>query len=50
MTMADWIVVMNGGRIEQLGTPATLYEHPATAFVANFLGVSNLARGHSRGP
>ncbi len=45
MTMADYIVVMNGGRIEQLGTPAELYERPATAFVANFLGVSNLLAG-----
>jgi len=45
MTMADVIVVMNGGRIEQLGEPADLYEHPATEFVANFLGVSNLLAG-----
>jgi spermidine/putrescine transport system ATP-binding protein len=45
MTMADWIVVMNGGRIEQLGEPADLYEHPRTEFVANFLGVSNLLPG-----
>jgi spermidine/putrescine transport system ATP-binding protein len=45
MTMADWIVVMNGGRIEQLGEPAELYEHPETPFVANFLGVSNLLPG-----
>jgi spermidine/putrescine transport system ATP-binding protein len=42
MTMADQIVVMNRGRIEQAGTPAELYEHPATSFVAGFLGVSNL--------
>jgi spermidine/putrescine transport system ATP-binding protein len=45
MTMADFIVVMNGGRIEQFGEPAELYERPATAFVANFLGVSNLLPG-----
>jgi spermidine/putrescine transport system ATP-binding protein len=45
MTMADWIVVMNGGHIEQLGEPADLYEHPRTEFVANFLGVSNLLPG-----
>jgi spermidine/putrescine transport system ATP-binding protein len=45
MTMADWIVVMNGGRIEQLGEPADLYERPRTAFVASFLGVSNLLPG-----
>lgn len=45
MTMADFIVVMNGGRIEQHGDPAELYEHPTTAFVASFLGVSNLLPG-----
>jgi spermidine/putrescine transport system ATP-binding protein len=42
MTMADRIAVMNAGRIEQLGTPSELYETPQTAFVAGFLGVSNL--------
>jgi len=42
MTMADRIVIMNGGRIEQEGAPADLYERPRTAFVAGFLGVSNL--------
>ncbi|MFL6100712.1 MAG: ABC transporter ATP-binding protein [Actinomycetales bacterium] len=42
MTMADTIAVMNGGVIEQLGDPASLYERPATTFVANFLGQSNL--------
>ena len=45
MTMADAIAVMNNGRIEQLGSPTELYERPATAFVASFLGVSNLLRG-----
>jgi spermidine/putrescine transport system ATP-binding protein len=50
MTMADVIVVMNGGRIEQLGTPAELYERPRTAFVAGFLGVSNLLAGTVTGP
>jgi spermidine/putrescine transport system ATP-binding protein len=50
MTMADWIVVMNHGRIEQLGPPADLYERPRTAFVANFLGVSNLLAGTVAGP
>ena len=43
--MADQIAVMNGGRIEQLGTPSELYEQPRTAFVAGFLGVSNLLYG-----
>jgi spermidine/putrescine transport system ATP-binding protein len=42
MTMADSIAVMNGGMIEQLGKPAELYDLPATTFVANFLGQSNL--------
>jgi spermidine/putrescine transport system ATP-binding protein len=42
MTMADTIAVMNGGRLEQLGAPQELYDHPQTAFVAGFLGVSNL--------
>ncbi|HEU0303159.1 MAG TPA: ABC transporter ATP-binding protein [Gaiellaceae bacterium] len=45
MTMADAIAVMNHGRIEQLGTPAELYERPRTAFVAGFLGISNLLPG-----
>lgn len=45
MTMADTVAVMNHGRIEQLGAPADLYEHPRTAFVANFLGQSNLVPG-----
>jgi spermidine/putrescine transport system ATP-binding protein len=49
MTMADTIAVMNGGRIEQLGAPAELYERPATAFVAGFLGVSNLLPGTIEG-
>jgi spermidine/putrescine transport system ATP-binding protein len=44
MTMADTIAVMNGGRIEQLGAPAALYEFPTSTFVANFLGQSNLLR------
>jgi spermidine/putrescine transport system ATP-binding protein len=44
MTMADTIAVMNNGRIEQLGDPASLYENPVTTFVANFLGQSNLVR------
>ncbi|WP_037572389.1 ABC transporter ATP-binding protein [Phaeacidiphilus oryzae] len=45
MTMADTIAVMNHGRIEQLGSPAELYENPNTTFVANFLGQSNLIAG-----
>jgi spermidine/putrescine transport system ATP-binding protein len=50
MTMADQIVVMHDGHIEQAGTPTELYEHPASAFVAGFLGVSNLLHGEVTGP
>lgn len=45
MTMADTIAVMNRGEIEQMGAPEELYELPRTAFVANFLGQSNLFSG-----
>ena len=38
MTLADRIVVMNGGIIQQVGTPLELYDHPATRFVAGFIG------------
>jgi len=38
MTMGDMLVVMNQGRIEQVGPPMTLYERPATTFVARFIG------------
>jgi sn-glycerol 3-phosphate transport system ATP-binding protein len=38
MTMADRIIVMNEGRIEQIGTPAEVYHNPATTFVASFMG------------
>lgn len=41
LTMADRIVVMNEGRIEQVGTPQEVYANPATPFVANFVGTSN---------
>jgi len=49
MTMSDRIAVMRAGRIEQLGTPEELYERPTTAFVAGFLGVSNLLEGDVAG-
>jgi spermidine/putrescine transport system ATP-binding protein len=45
MTMADTVAVMNNGRIEQMGSPADLYENPKTVFVANFLGQSNFIDG-----
>ena len=50
MTMADRIAVMRDGRIEQLGTPTELYDTPRTAFVAGFLGVSNLLQAEVTGP
>lgn len=49
MTMADTVAVMNKGRIEQMGPPEELYELPRTAFVANFLGQSNLFTGKASG-
>jgi putative spermidine/putrescine transport system ATP-binding protein len=42
LTMSDRIAVFNQGRVEQVSPPIELYEHPATAFVAGFVGVSNL--------
>ncbi len=42
MTMADRIVVLNGGRVEQFGTPMELYHHPKTKFVASFIGQPNM--------
>jgi spermidine/putrescine transport system ATP-binding protein len=45
LTMSDRLVVMDAGRIEQLGSPRELYEHPATRFVANFIGTSNILTG-----
>ncbi len=49
MTMADTIAVMNEGKVEQMGSPADLYDNPQTAFVANFLGQSNLIAGNIEG-
>jgi spermidine/putrescine transport system ATP-binding protein len=49
MTMSNRIAVMRAGRIEQLGDPESLYERPETAFVAGFLGVSNLLEGEVAG-
>ncbi|MCO5993270.1 ABC transporter ATP-binding protein [Actinoallomurus rhizosphaericola] len=47
LTMADRVAVFNAGRIEQVGTPADVYEEPATAFVAGFVGTSNLIEGEA---
>jgi spermidine/putrescine transport system ATP-binding protein len=45
LTMSDRIAVMQAGRVEQLGTPEELYERPASRFVADFIGTTNLVRG-----
>ncbi len=48
LSMSDRVAVMSGGRIEQVGTPEEVYEDPATVFVADFLGVSNLMDAEAR--
>ncbi|TPL79140.1 ABC transporter ATP-binding protein [Mesorhizobium sp. B2-3-13] len=45
LSMSDRIVVMNAGAVEQIGTPEEVYETPATAFVADFLGKANMLAG-----
>jgi putative spermidine/putrescine transport system ATP-binding protein len=45
LTMSDRLAVFDHGRVEQVGTPAEVYEYPATAFVAGFVGVSNVVEG-----
>ena len=45
LTMSDRIALFKDGRIEQVGSPAEIYEHPASAFVAGFVGTSNLVSG-----
>ncbi|HEX6127549.1 MAG TPA: ABC transporter ATP-binding protein [Candidatus Limnocylindria bacterium] len=47
LTMSDRLAVFNHGRIEQVGSPADVYEHPATTFVAGFVGTSNLLSGEA---
>jgi putative spermidine/putrescine transport system ATP-binding protein len=47
LTMSNRLAVFNAGRIEQVGTPADVYEHPATTFVAGFVGTSNLLSGET---
>ncbi|WP_374622362.1 ABC transporter ATP-binding protein [Devosia sp.] len=49
MALADLIVVMNNGRIEQAATPREVFERPATAFVARFMGDHNVVSGRSAG-
>ncbi|MDJ1160058.1 putative 2-aminoethylphosphonate ABC transporter ATP-binding protein [Chelatococcus sp. SYSU_G07232] len=50
LAMADRIVVMNQGVIEQVGTPADIYRHPATAFVADFVGTTSFLDATVTGP
>ena len=50
LTMSDRIAVMSAGHVEQVGPPKTVYEEPATAYVADFLGVSNLMNARAHGP
>jgi putative spermidine/putrescine transport system ATP-binding protein len=45
LTMSDRIAVFNAGRVEQVGTPAEVYDQPGSAFVAGFVGTSNVLRG-----
>jgi len=47
LTMSDRIAVFNDGRVEQIGTPTEIYEHPASAFVAGFVGTSNIVAGET---
>jgi spermidine/putrescine transport system ATP-binding protein len=49
LTMSDRLAVMSNGRIEQIGSPAEIYEEPSTAYVADFLGVSNLMPASGEG-
>jgi len=49
LTMSDRIAVMSAGRVVQVGTPHEVYEDPATTYVADFLGVSNLMAGTAEG-
>ena len=47
LTMSNRLAVFNQGRIEQVGSPADVYEHPTTTFVAGFVGTSNLLKGEA---
>lgn len=49
MTFADRLAVMRSGHLEQVGTPERVYARPETAFVASFLGRTNLLRGEGHG-
>ncbi|VFU07635.1 sulfate/molybdate ABC transporter ATP-binding protein [Methylocella tundrae] len=48
LELADRVAVLNGGRIEQIGTPDEIYDHPASAFVNSFIGEATALRAHLR--
>ena len=50
LAISDRVIVMNGGRIEQIGTPEDIYNRPHSRFVADFVGSANLIAGKVRGP
>ena len=50
LAISDRVIVMNGGRIEQIGTPEEIYNRPRSRFVADFVGSANLIEGKVRGP
>jgi iron(III) transport system ATP-binding protein len=50
LAISDRVIVMNGGRIEQIGTPEEIYNRPCSRFVADFVGSANLIEGQLRGP
>jgi spermidine/putrescine transport system ATP-binding protein len=50
MTVSDKIAIMNEGHIEQIGSPLDVYEHPTTAFVADFIGEANILEGELKAP
>ncbi|MEZ4296876.1 MAG: sulfate/molybdate ABC transporter ATP-binding protein [Polyangiaceae bacterium] len=49
MDLSDRVVVLQRGKVEQVGTPAEIYDHPATEFVASFVGATSVLRGEVRG-
>jgi iron(III) transport system ATP-binding protein len=50
LAISDRVIVMNGGKIEQIGSPEEIYNRPQSRFVADFVGSANLIAGHVRGP
>ena len=49
LAISDRVIVMNGGKIEQIGTPEEIYRHPRTLFVADFVGNANIIKGQANG-